>query len=84
MSYEQDRALAHALAYNRKVRHTNLAMCAATSLDTTLDQKVESFKVALAIWPKGSFEYQNIVKQCPDLLGVVAIDTAYVSSKEFA
>lgn len=51
------------IEYNRKAYTAKLALDAATSLDTTFQQKMEAFEKALNVWPAESFERSEIIRR---------------------
>lgn len=65
-------AYANACEYNRKARALKLALDGATSLETTQEQRMASFEVALNVHPQGSFDYNRLIQH------EVALYTEYV------
>lgn len=54
---------AYVIEHNRRAYSAKLCLDGATSLDYTLNQRLDCFKQALDHWPKGGFEYTEILRR---------------------
>ena len=58
----------------RRQRTTNMALCTATDPGYTVEQRLSAVKTALAQWDIGSFGYQNVLDQVPELVAMLEKD----------
>ena len=59
---------------SQRARRSSMSLCTATDKFQTLENRLEAARTALSQWTIGSFEYENVLRQVPDLKNLLVVE----------